>query len=612
MSSFVNSNSNSNYEFINYGEKGQKQYTWSNNIQERIVQLNFQLVRTQNNNDIINLNSKIRNIFLDLKNEYELKLISKEIYKNYIILLSCLLAHTRDIICGKGEYCLSYNFLNIFYDFYPQIAEFIYKYFFMNLDMDMDMNLDMDLDMRINKKNNNKNNNLPYGSWKDIKYFYKLFPNHPLNNYAIQLVNNQLKKDEYNFNKKNYHKISLVSKWIPREKKNKQYYKLYNDLACDYYNNYIINAKKSNDEETINRAINKAKTHYRQLISRLNKSIETLQIYQCSNNWRNIDFNKQTSINLLKQRKAFLNINKDGTIRNEYSIDRIQCAKNFNQYIEEVKNKEKKIKGKIINLNDFTKEALKLINNGFHKIKENKEIQLLNEQWKSNCEINNNNLKTMIAMVDVSHSMNGDPLYAAIALGIRVAEKSILGKRILTFSASPRWINFGDSEFVDCVYYSTLSEWGLNTNFISALKMILDAIIESKLEPQYVENMTLAVFSDMQIDKADTNFNSMYNYIENQYYNSGIKLYGKPFKMPHILFWNLRNTDGFPCLSSNKNISMISGFNPSLLNLFCEKGLDGLKENKQLKENNSWTYLNNILNNKRYSIIADFIEFSSL
>jgi uncharacterized protein with von Willebrand factor type A (vWA) domain len=36
----------------------------------------------------------------------------------------------------------------------------------------------------------------------------------------------------------------------------------------------------------------------------------------------------------------------------------------------------------------------------------------------------------MIAMVDVSGSMEGDPMNAAIALGIRTAEKSLLGKRV--------------------------------------------------------------------------------------------------------------------------------------------------------------------------------------
>ena len=47
----------------------------------------------------------------------------------------------------------------------------------------------------------------------------------------------------------------------------------------------------------------------------------------------------------------------------------------------------------------------------------------------------------MIRMIDVSGSMSGDPLHAAIALGIRNAEKSVFGKRALTFHSTPSRIN---------------------------------------------------------------------------------------------------------------------------------------------------------------------------
>ena len=47
-------------------------------------------------------------------------------------------------------------------------------------------------------------------------------------------------------------------------------------------------------------------------------------------------------------------------------------------------------------------------------------------------------------MVDTSGSMDVDnsvPLYAAIGIGIRIAENSSLGKRIMTFDSSPTWFN---------------------------------------------------------------------------------------------------------------------------------------------------------------------------
>jgi hypothetical protein len=184
----------------------------------------------------------------------------------------------------------------------------------------------------------------------------------------------------------------------------------------------------------------------------------------------------------------------------------------------------------------------------------------------------------MIAMVDVSGSMTGDPMNAAIALGLRIAEKSLLGKRVLTFSASPTWVNLdGCNNFVSMVEKVQRADWGMNTNFAAALNLILDAIIQHKLQPEDVEDMVLTILSDMQIDCADHNYGSMMAMIEQKYAETGMRLFGKPFKAPHILFWNLRSTSAFPALSSQKNASMMSGFSAALLNLFCEEGLDALQ-----------------------------------
>jgi hypothetical protein len=75
----------------------------------------------------------------------------------------------------------------------------------------------------------------------------------------------------------------------------------------------------------------------------------------------------------------------------------------------------------------------------------------------------------------------------------------------------------------------------------------------------------------------------------------GERLYGEPIKAPHIIFWNLRKTTGFPALSTDQNVSMMSGFNPALLNVFCEKGVRGLQEYTP------WNTLLGSLNNERYS-----------
>ena len=205
--------------------------------------------------------------------------------------------------------------------------------------------------------------------------------------------------------------------------------------------------------------------------------------------------------------------------------------------------------------------------------------------------------------------MNGDPLNAAIALGCRVAEKSALGKRVLTFSSSPVWVNLEEyNTFTDMVDKLHNADWGANTDIYKAFELILDAIEQSKntLEYEEIEQMTFVIFSDMQIDSADSTFRkkntkSLFENISQLYAERGIKLTGTPFKPPHLLFWNLRSLSGTPVLSSEENVSTMSGFSPALLNLYCEKGLDALKSYTP------WTMLLGALSNKRYHTLGDKI-----
>jgi hypothetical protein len=413
-----------------------------------------------------------------------------------------------------------------------------------------------------------------------------------LTQYGSQLLLNQLYEDVSSENP------SLAAKWVPREKS--KYAELFSILATDYFYQYIESARTP---ESRKKAVLKAKMDFRKLISDLNKKLDTVQIKQCGNDWGSIDPSKQTSITMHKQKKAFLNLKKNGEQRSS-SSDRVSCADNFKQYAEKAEKGEVQIKGQRVGLNDFTANALRLIDTPSFS-----EEQILNAQWLDNSR-QTGGLGKMIAMVDVSGSMHGDPMNAAIALGIRIAEKSLLGKRVLTFSADPNWINLdSESTFIGMVKKVKVADWGMNTNFEAALIMILDAIIVSKLEPDQVEDMVLTILSDMQIDQSDPTIlqdkkktESMYKRIETMYQEAGIRLWKKPFKPPHILFWNLRSTSGFPTLSTQQNASMMSGFSPALLNLFCEQGMTALQSCSP------WSIFVKSLDNERYKVLDEYIR----
>jgi hypothetical protein len=553
------------------GEKGHLEFGWSNDIHERITQFSFQLTRTSHIHVYKNLAFQLTQLLDDLKTKYsngQGKLLKNE-YIEYMSVLYRMIGNTRDIIDGKGEYTLSYMLLDVWYKMYPELAKFALKYFVTN-----------------------ENSSIhPYGSWKDVKYLYKYSKanNHCLHDlvlYGVELMNDQLRLDSVSENP------SLVAKWVVREKS--QFSDLFDIMASHYFSSYLETAKT---EVSKTRALLKAKMDYRKLISSINRILDTTQIKQCANKWSEIVPENLTSITMMRQKKAFLNLKKNGECRSELE-DRKICAEHFIEFANKASRNECSIKGKRIGLNEFTMNALNIISNS---TMDSPEAKILNAQWIDN-STQTNALGKMIAMVDVSGSMHGTPLNTAIALGIRVAEKSMLGKRILTFSASPTWVNLDSCQnFIEMVEKVNACNWGMNTNFYAALNLILNSIISNKLKPEDVEDMVLTIFSDMQIDeshdKTTGRMETMMAEIELLYADAGQKLWNKPFKPPHILFWNLRSTNGFPTLSLQKNTSMMSGFSPSLLNVFCDEGLSALQQYTP------WSLLTKTLNNVRYNVL---------
>jgi hypothetical protein len=585
MSALINALDNHTSKQI--GENGHAEYGWSNSIRERILQFSFQLTRTDEKglknlsrilSDILNTLKVQQGSFV--KNSSEHVVVSE-----YLIILYKMIGQTRDIIDGKGECLLTYMMIYTWFQFYPELALYAVKCL---------------VDFGDDGKSHQ------YGSWKDIKYFSSYchkngcLLDHPLIQYAINIVNAQIKTDYANL-VSNSDEISLAGKWVPREKSGRFGW-MYEALACNYFPDYVQSASRTAENKRANSkaaAILKAKTEYRKLLSSLNKKIDTLQIKQCDKNWAEIDFKKVTSVSMSKQRKAFLNVTKKGEPRFPGDNDRVECAEHFNAHIQKAIKGEIEIKGKRLGLENFTKQAIELNKNHFSPSFA-AEKALLDSQWRDNSS-QTGALDNIIAMVDTSGSMSGDPLNAAIALGIRVAEKSKLGKRVMTFSSSPRWVNLeGQDDFTSMVKTLENAEWGMSTNFDAALNMILDAIIEAKMEPEDVEGLTLAIFSDMQMDSADganRDTNVLYNRITTKYADAGLRVKGKPYKPPHILFWNLRSTSGFPVLSTQQNASMMSGFSAAMLNLFCEHGIESLQACSP------WSLFLKGLENERYSIM---------
>jgi Domain of unknown function (DUF2828) len=605
---------------LELGENGTPQLDWSNDMQERITQFYFQCVRCPTESGLQELATVLDDLLTRLLNT----VFTKE-QEVLLIRLYKLIAQTRDVEGGKGEYALAYMMIWQWYKYFPDLAKFALQHFVVSED----------------------SARVPYGSWKDIKYMCKYVLNmdktnsgvqHPLIQYALRLLNEQLAKDDATYlglgtgqdENRSSNNISLAAKWVPRETSNK-FGILYETLATDYFKHFICTAKTAESKE---RAVNKCKAQYRMLLSKLNRHLDTVQIKQAGGKWCDIDHAKTTSITMQRQRKAFLNMNRP--INSDPTEDRIQCASNLREYLDKLKTEGKEVKGKKVGLEKFAEDARRLVGVSCQMVENAgatmEERGILDSQWRDNSSTNGA-LGNFIAMCDTSGSMEGDPMNAAIALACRVAEKSSLGKRVMTFSASPEWIDMDHcstfTEMVSAILHSGFSA-GYNTDFYRALDMILAVIEKNRIPATECENMVLAIFSDMQIDSnlammnghepiysfqdtnvsvsesylanARSNWKTLYQTIQQKYHDVGIRLYGVPIKPPHILFWNLRKTSGFPSLSTQENTSMMSGFDAGVLNLFCEHGFDALRGL------NSAKMLDRILSVGRYDVMEQAIK----
>ena len=69
-----------NFTPTQLGENGSSEYTWSNSVRERILQLSFQLTRTRDANTINKLAVQTDKVLKDLNSSYKVGIICREEY----------------------------------------------------------------------------------------------------------------------------------------------------------------------------------------------------------------------------------------------------------------------------------------------------------------------------------------------------------------------------------------------------------------------------------------------------------------------------------------------------------------------------------------------------
>ena len=199
-------------------------------------------------------------------------------------------------------------------------------------------------------------------------------------------------------------------------------------------------------------------------------------------------------------------------------------------------------------------------------------------------------LGKLVALVDVSGSMGGQPMEAAIGLGLVVAECThpAFKNRVLTFESCPQWVDLRDCTSIAAKVGKVQSAgWGGSTDFEAACERILAAAEQAQLKPDEIPD--LIVFSDMEFDMARSSYGSHsrswethHERLVRRFAEVGRSVCGEPYSAPRIIYWNLRGASpSFTVQADAPNTQMLSGFSPSLLKLVLS-GKDLVGDEKEV------------------------------
>ncbi len=178
-------------------------------------------------------------------------------------------------------------------------------------------------------------------------------------------------------------------------------------------------------------------------------------------------------------------------------------------------------------------------------------------------------LDNAIAICDVSGSMNGVPMNAAIGLTILVMHLSSppWNSLCITFSEEPEFhVVKPEDTFLKKLESIQGMKWGMNTDLNAVFKMILQNAINHRLTSKQLPKLIL-VFTDMEFDSAfpDTTLTN-FEAAKEMFDNNG-------YILPPIAFWNLRSnttSTSTPVEVHETGTFLLSGYSGQQLSLIMK------------------------------------------
>ena len=314
---------------------------------------------------------------------------------------------------------------------------------------------------------------------------------------------------------------------------------------------------------------------YRKTLSILRERINVLERLMSANRWNEIEFDKIPSKAGLVYRNAFAR--------------RDILAKKYETF---AKSKDTKVNADVLYPHDVAHRAFAM---RYNTNLEDPTRLMLQKYWDNLKDFYNGREENGIAVIDVSGSMIGTPMEAAVSMGAYIADKAHgpFANHFITFSAHPELVRFEGVDIVDKLNRCVQADWGMNTNIQTVFDMLLNIAMKQGVKAEDMPTR-IYIFSDMEFDEcvsfdrtsktSNCSRSSWSRWDGCRTVNSidevnfdleNIKLewahYG--YRMPQVIFWNLNaRNNRIPAIG--EGFSYVSGFSPVMMQTILS-GKDG-------------------------------------
>ena len=334
-----------------------------------------------------------------------------------------------------------------------------------------------------------------------------------------------------------------------------------------------INASSNSTKERgrkFAREFDLTERQYRKFLSEGRKACNLVETLMSQNEWDQIAFDKLPSRAGLLYKNAFM--------RREETKDR---------YAAFMSNEKTHVNASVLNPVDIAHQILDY--RGWNR-PSTTERQAWQKYWDNLKDYYDGKEEPGIAVVDVSGSMWGQPLEAAVSMGAYIAErgKGPFQNHFITFSDNPQLVEFEGVDIYDKFIRARDAEWGGSTNIEAVFNMLLSTALKHRT-PASDMPKTLYIFSDMEFNRCITsgptsadrwgysysrrtlNENQINTVIEAQ--ANEWQAYG--YEIPRVIFWNLdARHENIPAIGPG--FSYVSGFNMNMVECILS-GKDGVQ-----------------------------------